>query len=283
VKEIPQTYQFEGREVSFARINNLFSQTSYGNVLKENVRYSPYKTENIEKETWEKLLGADVNNFNHLFLTKGLTYSFIKACDNPGPEWDGKATERATFSDRDKQILLLTATVHDWPEAITGDIPYPAKQKEDEDREMIILRGMFKEVLENEGISDTDIESTTAEIITVLLDKNTKLGRAFNTIEQLGYMRTGINAFNRSKNEHGLTKERLEFLGCKVTPHHLPYMLEYADVYPPVRSFIEYHRDVISEIFNVGETNPDCKAFPRFLEAREEWFKSSFSNSSVIM
>lgn len=74
---------------------------------------------------WEKLLGPDVNNLRHLGFTASLTVRLI-ANETEHPR--GRR-----FSNRDRQILIVTALTHDLAKAVVGDIPAGIKQATEEE------------------------------------------------------------------------------------------------------------------------------------------------------
>jgi hypothetical protein len=269
MKEIPSKFTLGEKEIPFGEIYNKFSSTKYGDTLKKNVRYEPYKPTEVPNKTWERLLGGDVNNLTHLTVSRGLTLGFLKSCDNPGKEWEGKVSEEARFTPQEQKMLLLTATVHDWGEAIIGDIPYLLKQKSDEEREMVELKKLINNVFGEDNKKESNIVAD--QVTNILSDTTTKLGKAFNAIEQVGYVRTGIRAYEKSKNENGQLKDNLEYLGCKVVPHQMQALLEYSEIYPPVRAFINHHKNTISDIFETGERNPKYKNVDGFEGARQAW------------
>ncbi|MBI2013094.1 MAG: hypothetical protein HYS88_01460, partial [Candidatus Colwellbacteria bacterium] len=103
--------------VTFEEIYELFAGSSYGKILRQRVRYGPYKPEELSNEEWVKILGPDVNNLEHLKTTLAITNDFIYRARYPHPEWQPR---EINFSREEKELLCLTAVIHDWGEAVVG-------------------------------------------------------------------------------------------------------------------------------------------------------------------
>jgi len=63
-------------------------------------------------------LGADVNNLTHLTLTYGLARSFVLHQEEADPNF---------LTNQEKETLLTAALIHDWAEAIVGDLSWMKK------------------------------------------------------------------------------------------------------------------------------------------------------------
>ena len=147
------------------------------------------------------------------------------------------------YSLGEKRLLLSTAIVHDWGEGMTkaGDVNYNHKTKEDEKTELKAL---------DEKLKDTFGEKIAGQIKEILEDTTTKLGRTFNMVESLGYMRTAIKAWSKSKEVNDLKlAENLVWLSSNVLSNMIPKLINYGQVYPPIKSFLESKKDIISEAF----------------------------------
>lgn len=264
-KGIPSQYPPEDG-MSFVEISKQFNASKYGEILRSNVRYWTFKPEDIQSSQWEKLLGADVNNLNHLQVSLGIAKSFLTHCETPGSSWKGEVPQEATFSRQEKATLQLTALVHDWGEAIIGDIPMPQKTKDDEEREMVALRGIVYDVLGNKG-GRNFCEEASSHVIEVLTDTSSKLGKAFNAIEQVGYARTGLRAWKESKKADGPIKSALENLTDNVVPNAVSKLVSYADVYPAVDTYLTYHTKNVDQIFEEMQD----KNIIYYQEAKRQW------------
>lgn len=261
------------KEIPFSEIIKKFSSTEWGEKLRSNIRYTKHKPEKIKNESWNKILGGDINNLDHLVVTKGLTSSFLKGCDNPGKEWEEKIPEEAHFSPEEQQILLLTATVHDWAEAIKGDISYYEKTEQDNYEEMWELRAMINkilgEILEKE--KKEEIEKLAERVVEILTHTDSKLGKAFNAIERVGYVRTSLRAYNESEKANEKLKVPLKNMACRVMPDQVRVLMDYAKIYPPVSNYIKHHKKIIDKIFVDGE-NPEIRtSIPKFEESKKKW------------
>lgn len=277
-EQLPKKVTLGKKEISFSEISRKFSSTDWGEILRNNARYSRFKPTEITTEEWKKILGGDVSNLDHLIVTKGIASGFIKGCDNPGNEWQGHLPEEAQFSPEEKQLLLLTATVHDWGEAIKGDIPFYEKKDKDHHEEMSELRIMINKILGEmlEGEEKDEIEKITEQVIDVLTNTSSKLGKAFNAIERVGYVRTGIRAFDESeKTTDNKMKVLLRKMGTRVVPDQTRVLLSYAKIYPPVAAYINYHRQTLNKIFEEGENSEIRASIENFEEARKSWLSQN--------
>lgn len=233
-------------QLDLKQIHRQFAATSYGVTLGENIRFSPFKPAHVTNKEWERTLGPDVNNLLHLPLSHRLTDIFLMNCAAS----DTEATE-AVFSDDEREVLLFTATVHDWGEAVVGDIPFHEKSEEDEQQEMVILKDMLPEVLGGTH-SREQVSYYADSAIAVLSDRKSKLGRAFNAIEIAGYVRTGIRAWHQSKQVNGELSPALFKMSQKVVSDHVEKLSAYAEIYPPIKSYVEHHQNTFISIYDAS-------------------------------
>ncbi len=256
-KGLPAGITFDNRHLSFSHIHRRFAGSLYGIRLAQNIRYAPYKPDGVSHQEWERTLGIDVNNLNHLNLSLGMTRSFLANCASADERWKGRVSTEAVFTPQEQQLLLLTAVVHDWAEAVVGDIPYHLKTQSDEEREMTILRGLIHEVLGN-GNSSAQCDEIAGGVQSVLTDTRSKLGKAFNAVERVGYVRTGLRAWEQSRIISGHLGKNLENLAFQVVPFHITKLVHYAEIYPAVDSYLSFHQNPITQIINArdgGSTN----------------------------
>lgn len=156
--------------------NNLyeiFANSEYGKTLESNTRFSDFKPEWVTTELWCKLLGDDVNNLRHMSHTTKIAEMF---CDVEGISGDTR------------DILLITATTHDWGEAIIGDISLVRKTEDDESREEVAYRTIANELLGD------DVGQALADKVWPVLKKVDEVGDMFRAIEYVGYCTTGLRA-----------------------------------------------------------------------------------------
>lgn len=225
-------------EVDPYQLHSAFSDTAYGERLAGQVRFGRYKPEDMGNEAWVDLLGADVNNLDHMPLTLGLTKDFIRCMDVASP---------GELSDDDKQLLQVAAISHDWGEAIVTDITYSKKTKEDERRE----KEAFLEIMATEmsAVPGSDLVVEAAHEV-VFDQVGTRLGKMFNVVERVGYMRTALRAHVRV---HEVTcpelANGLRWLTADVLGNNPGSLVEHALVSPPAHAYLTNQADVISEAF----------------------------------
>lgn len=266
---LPQSIQINGKPHDFNKIFIKFSKTKYGDTLKSNIRFSEFKPENISNEKWIELLGKDVSNLYHLYVSLIITKEFITNCKNPFYKENKTISPEVLFTDEEKKYLLFTSVTHDWAEAIIGDIPLTSKKETDEDKEMKILRELYHQVL-GEGKEGDELEHLAFQVKNILTDRSTKLGKAFNAIERIGYLKTAMRSWYLSKHlEDEIAKKRIERLAVRVVTIHHPKLFEYATLYPAVLSYLHYRRKPLGDIFDLIRLENE-KAF-------EDW--SRFKNT----
>ena len=252
----------------------------WGKILEDKSRWERYNLEKIgdewkkivEDEEWQGILGHDANNLDHMRMCFSLTRIFVDSQNETYPE-NG-------FSERERLVLRVTAAVHDLAEAKTGDNSFDLKTEEDEKEEMDIMSPILDEVLK-----DSDFGIEKEEIIEVLRNKESKLGRAFNIIESIGYFRTGIIAWRKSnKIDNRKVTEHLKFLASNVLGNQIKKLSGLVEECALAEYFINFYRDDISEAFekipmdifdNYKDEEDGEKAAEdnekKFKEAKEIW------------
>lgn len=261
---LPTNIKLSGKEKPFKKIFITFAKTNYGKTLRSNIRFHEFIPDGMSKEAWLKTLGGDVSNLYHLAVSLENTKYFLSVCSNPHTKWHSRVPKEARFTLEEQRNLLFTSVIHDWAEAIIGDIPVTSKKETDEDQEMVVLRRLMHEIL-GDGKDSKKIDSLANTVQTILTDKSTKLGQAFNAIERMGYLKTGMRAWYTSKKVDGELKKRLNRLAQRVVTIHSLKLLGYTEVYPAIDAYLIYRKKAISEIF---EQTPD-----RNEEAYEKWIK----------
>jgi hypothetical protein len=250
---IPSGFEFGENVLSFSQIHQNFSATEYGKKLKAGIRYGLFKPVDVSNEEWERHLGPDANNLEHLYETLLLTQRFLAG--NPADH----------FTDYEEELLQLTAIVHDWGEAEVGDINYDLKTKSDEEREMVALKKVMLDVL---GPSS---EMVYGQIRLILINPDQGIGPAFNAVERMGYVSTGIKAWEAAKNVDGVLKQKLLYLGQKVVTQHLVKLFEYSRSYPSVLSFLVGEKRVIDGIVADATENLPQRKEAWFKDAKKTW------------
>lgn len=244
---VPTSIRIGRQQFKFQEIHNMFAETKYGRKLQSNVRFHPFKPESMPNTEWQSLLGMDVNNLDHCLLSYVLTRSFLTSCQNFPQVWVGPLNKDAVFSRSDQERLLFTATVHDWAESIVGDIPYNQKTDADEAKELVILEGLIQAILGNRR-TNGDLKSLTEDVLETLKDKQSKTGKAFNAIERAGYVRTGIRAWQQIDRVDDPLADNFYHLGKRVITANTSHLRSYAQIYPPMMTFLNHHALTINAI-----------------------------------
>ncbi len=285
-----------------------FAESPNGETLHKRVRYERYKPKGMSNEAWVELLGSDVDNLEHMLLTNQLTGTFLRTCDLPPETWKGEVPDAATFNLQERQQLRLAAIMHDQAESLPEhyDVSFDIKTDADEDAEFAAMKSLIVDQASTLGLLPQDevalVDAMHDVTDTVLKDRESKVGKAFNAVERLGYMRTGMNAWTLSEKE-GLnpvteeeseedaavqerkaTRDSLKWLSSNVIGNQMEKMIEYAKIYPPIHLFLE---DRAEEITNALTTMPDAvfanyneaereTQMKKFAVAKDTWMKSSF-------
>lgn len=246
----PQT-----ESLTFKNIYQAFAKTNYGYILKHRIRWSMFKPTEYSDAEWQKVLGKDANNLEHLLIAYRQTRDFLKL----DPE----------FSLSETQLLLLTSIVHDWAEPAVGDIMRYIKKEEDDKREIKLLRNVLHEVLG--GRLDSE---TINAVCRILQDKRSRLGFAFNTIETIGYFETAIRAWEQSKKVNGDLRGRLKWLTSNVLLIDINKLMERADRFHSVKLFIKKHKKVFDEAF---DQMPDT-VFEFHRHDKKDYYREKFAS-----
>ncbi len=220
----------KGWFISFEKIHDMFAKTNYGYILKNRIRWSLFKPAEYSDSEWEKTLGPDANNLDHLLIAYEQTKDFL--------------SKETGFTHKEQELLLFTSIVHDWAEPAVGDIMRYVKTKEDDERELKLLKNVLFEVL-GLAIDPTTVQKTCE----ILGNKDSKLGRAFNTIETLGYFETAFRAWEMSQKVNGDMKMRLKWLTSNVLLIDIAKLIDRAKTYRSAKFFLDKHRNVIRDAF----------------------------------
>lgn len=232
----------------------LFEESMYGKKLASDIRFSLFKPESVSNEDWVKLLGADVNNLKHMKLMYGFCKSML---DNSSD----------IFSEEERNILLVTALFHDWAEAVVGDIPSPIKTEEDEKIEKQILIDIFNKFAVN----------NYEEILEVIFEKESNLGKVWKSIEVLAYVRTSLIAWRKRYLLDETVLPDLEKMSFKVLFGNFAGLVKTDLVFNHVVNFFKFNKKIISEIFekyeelNSSNQEKDLEIYGYYLSAKESW------------
>lgn len=249
----------DGKRAGFVDLFESLRQTNLGQILQRRARYNKFK-DNVSNTDWEKALGPDANNFEHMRLLYGITRKFI---ENSGDY----------FTQYEKEMLLLSSIVHDLGEYKYGDIPAPKRTKLDEEREMDVLREVLDVILPHD-------EAIVSKVISTVGDRDSKLGRAFNAIERVGYVRTSLRAWREYKSgkyngalEKGLFGVAFTFLDPdkETGKTTLENLINYSEELVPVKAFLSGNILEITEILD-SPLNPK-RTNEYFQKAKEAWLR----------
>lgn len=287
LQEIPTSIAVGSENVSFLEVHGMFRATQYGDILLDRSRWGSFKPSWMSDEQFEELIGVDVNNLKHIQLTFATARVFLAYCDNPDSVWKGSVPDDAQFTDDEKAVLLLCAITHDWGEASVGDTAQPNKTKKSELKEFKELLRIanettlsthgafgtlfrytepllrhspskfyhaFYDKLSNIVGGDSELFGKIYESTNVtLLHSDTRLAKAFNAIEKVGYQRSGLIGWRESANWKKVDKDmynRLRGMAFSVHTHNLIDLVKYADVYPPVLTQLVANADLISSVYS---------------------------------
>lgn len=247
-QQLPTTISVNGEDRSFIDFYKAFASSNHGQKLAGQIRFGRFKPDSVDADTWKDLLGADVDNLRHEKLSMGIARQFVRHCHTPDQRfWKRSIPPEAVFTLPEQTILFATAAKHDEPEAILSDISYDQKTDADHAKEMKVMQQML-----TYSLGDADV---SRQILEILNDKKceTKLGRAFNAIERIGYLRTRLTAWDYSNCDDAGEELRrgLRSLTNNVLINQTQTLLEYAEIYPAVRTFLATNAERITNAFQL--------------------------------
>ncbi len=236
-----------------------FRETEYGHRLSGFVRYERYKPDATTNTDWEQLLGPDVNNLKHNVLTLGLTDDFIRTMDRFHP---------GELAEHDKVLLRVGAASHDWGEAIVGDITDSHKTKEGQQREKEAFLHIVTSTMS--GVSGADMVIEAANEV-VFDQKNARLGRMFNIVERVGYMRTALRAHACLEFvDDAELRDGLRWLTLDVLGNHTRALVEYSAWLRPPGLYLEAAAEQIDSAFAAIEGDVYDRYAPEEVDAKQE-------------
>lgn len=210
-------------------LNNKFAETDYGIILDNEIRFSTFKPEFISNEEWVEMLGPDVNNRLHMERAYLLTRWFC--------------AQQPDLTESEKDRLCLTAMVHDWAEAIDGDVPDPLKSDDTMRQEM----QSFVKV----ASSVTEPHDLASRVFPVMFAKTSRLGKMWRAIEVMGYLETGVRAsreaaysdvwaekFGLNDYQADLLLGHLRHMGAEVCARAVEQLQPVRTLYPAVEVFL---------------------------------------------
>lgn len=248
-------------------IHREFTNTEAGMTLAENVRYERYKPAKVTNERWVKLLGADVNNLTHLTLTYGLTQDYIRSSESLQPGYLNTA---------EQELLQVAALVHDWAEAVVGDISFGDKTPNDEIAEQAAFEAHATQFYS--GGATELISKARTEIV---FDHNgkSKLGRVFNAIERVGYLRTALRASDHIIREDAPDCDGgLRWLTADVLSQQPVELIKYSQEFAPVRQYLQKQSGKIAQAFALTAAQGD-EVFDNYTSEKREEMRLRFQQS----
>lgn len=237
-----------------------------GKILRGSERWERYKPARMtEIGEWQDVLGHDVNNLDHMRMTDFIIIALVDAQNKAIP---------GSFSREEKIILRKAALVHDLAEAITGDVNYNLKTDDDEKRELQLMRFILSQPIFEENVSAEEAE----QIISILKDRESKLGEVFNLGERLGYSRTSMVTWRKSKlpeyQANGVS-ENLVWITNNVLLNQIPKLVEKSKKFVLVERMLSFFEDRISDAFENMPAEIFDKYNPEEKEKNKEKFKTA--------
>ena len=255
------------------KFHDFFAETTYGKILAANIRFGRYKPESFTNKEWEKLLGPDINNLDHALVIYDCANDFVRECNNG---CDYKRSDPATFSEQEKCLLLLAAIIHDWGEAVVGDVIRDLKTEEHNAREMAALKEIAADVTAKyiNGICRRMIGTVIDNIVA---NTATKLGAAFEMIEELANLQTALRAWTVSRRKKEIA-DNLQWITANVLVY-LPMIMAKGGNYPTLRNYLIRNKSTISHffsalprsVFNHYPPEEKKKKIAMFAAAKKEW------------
>ncbi|MEX2033362.1 MAG: hypothetical protein WD889_02265 [Candidatus Colwellbacteria bacterium] len=242
--------------VSFEEIYELFAGSSYGKILRQRVRYGPYKQEELSNEDWVRILGPDVNNLEHLKTTLAIANEFIHLARHPHLEWQ---SGEVNFGPKEEELLCLTAVIHDWGEAVVGDILWHRKTSDiDAEKEFAALTKIVEEIC-RPRYERLLMEKIYLAANIAFLKGDNALNRVFNAMEHIGYANNVFRAWKERLNYDGMTHQVLSGIAKKLTGDHIATWQRYSKLYPATHYQLLENKKTLEEI---QSSNFDWKAVP---------------------
>ena len=269
-----------------------------GENLQRGLRYGPYRPEQVAEDYWRFVFGADVDNYKHMQLTRHQTAWVIRH-----NERDDLGLPPVVLTEWEQDAARFMATVHDWAEGHSqiGDVHYDEKQLLGGDEEATLLSRYVEDYLRS--VDHPQAGELTSLVRRIEEDKEGHLlGRVFNSVEKLGYVRTALIAWReslvdspdfalhpvrRSDSDTDLT------INCRTLAHNvlanqIPKLLHYAEEFPAVRLALYRNAPEIGQAFTglakdnllwsslnpfIAKGHSTAAAYARqFAEAKEAWF-----------
>lgn len=203
------------------------ADTEYGEVLQNNVRFGRFKPSWLANELWVDMLGADVNNYEHMEYTAGITAWYIYEAERLGEP----------FSRENQSTLMMTAWTHDFAEAIDGDVPDPHKVHTEEQYEK--ERQSFLRVAR----SVCSTPELMGVVVFPVLYGDIDLARHFRAIEIIGYAETAMKAGTYADRVR-MFKKLYDFTPNEIKDVHIALGGLYREVLPSAIRQLQEFKDL---------------------------------------
>lgn len=236
-----------------------FANSELGEELRGRTRFHVFQPESVSNRRWTDAAGPDTNNLLHMMETYRLTAAFLASSEG--------------LSKKEKELLLFTAIVHDMGEVVDGDIPDPDKTEDQEEEEMRMFSGILEYHL-RDHMGEFERYNLIGDVVDIMMDKESKLGRVFNSIEKLGYNTTALNCWRGyrmlKENEEELElRDGFRTLAHEVIVGDMPKLVNFSKEYQYVKLYLIQNRDYISDVLSDAGALAKCE--------REKYDKASSS------
>lgn len=259
------------RKNIFLDLYNHFASTDYGKKLSSEIRFERYKPEYVSNDSWEELLGPDVNNLKHALEIYDISKKFFEV-------------QPAIFSEEQRELAYLAAIVHDWGEAVVGDFTFDDRNDERKGEEKKILEKIGSKILKNFGDKHL-LDKFYLFLEKIFYNTMTEEGKTFDAIERIGHMKTGLKAWTigkRCDKKDINLALRLHWLAGNVLYNQIPTLLNAKEFYFYVGDYLEKNKKIISEAFENHRDegfsfyvrSDQAKKRADFIAAREKWFSN---------
>lgn len=224
---------YKSTSIPFSQINHI--QRLYKKEFASVIRYSRFKSIETVDE-WIYLLGGDVILSNHGKITDKITQEFIAYNKKNGVE----------FNNFEETILRTSALIHDWGEVIiegygVGDISYDKKRVSDRRREFEV----FDKLLTKLPIKK-DAKALSKVYYSVCMDRENNLGRIFNAVERVGFIKNAIDAY---LGKEGKKIKNYKGLVGNVLSNQIIALVDYSKEFPYICQFLKENKTLIIAMF----------------------------------
>lgn len=261
------------------RLHDAYAQSPAGEYLSQRARYDAYRPANTSVEEWQDLLGADVNNLDHMLVTVQVASTFLRLS-----RMQETPNTASPFSSDDENDLLLAAAIHDWGEGVEGceDITWRKKTSGDNLRE----RDAMHIVVQDVAARYSDDEHEKADVLLqlervadeIVFNRDSRLGKAFDAIERVGYLRTAVRSWREQmdvKNPDMI--DALQWISADVLALHTIPLLRHSQDHFPVLAMLAQNEHHITDAF---ASMPDS-IFEMYDDDEEEMMREKFISAKT--